>query len=691
MSWRIFDPHPDSRMIKSFLRLSLITFLILAASALLLLTDRERPRGVSGSSNTAVGSSGKVRSVALCQHVSQATLEEGVRGVMAGLAEAGYTDGRTIRVRRYNAEGDAATANAIARAIVGGEAELVITVSTPSLQAVAAANRDAKRPHVFGMVSDPIGAGVGISKDDPKKHPPYMVGLGTMQPVAEGFRMARRIAPRLAKVGVAWNPSETNSEACLKIARKVCKELGIDLLESTVDNSAAVGEAVAALVGRGSEAIWVGGDNTVLSALDAVIGPARAAGVPVFTSIPGSAARGALFDLGADYYRVGKSIGELAGRVLGGESPANMPMRYEVPPELWINQVALKAQTGGWSFPEDVGGEADVVVDQSGPVRRKLRDEPVAHATDARRPSRAWKVGLAAYSESSVLEELLSGYKRGIKESGLVDGRDYTTTYRNAQGDIGTLNALFDELNGDDTDLVVSISTPALQAALRKIDRKPVVFAGVLDPIAAGAGKSDSDHRPDVTGVYLSFPYTAMARTAREVLPRARRVGTLFSPAEVNSVLARQRFEGSLKAEGLELVSLAVNGPTDVSDTALALCRSGIDVVCQISDNLSNATFPAIARACEIARTPLFTFSPSKVKSGAVLGVGSDFAENGREAALVVAEVIRGKDPSRIQFRPSTKIRRSVNLDNARRLGVLVPAEWVKTADEVVSAQPTTR
>ena len=155
--------------------------------------------------------------------------------------------------------------------------------------------------------------------------------------------MARRLAPRLARVGVAWNPSEANSEACTKVARTVCKELGIELLEANVEGSAAVREAVASLVGRGAEAIWVGGDNTVLSSLDAVIGPARAAGVPVFTSIPGCAERGALFDLGADYYRVGESVGRLAGRVLDGESPADMPILYEVPPEFWINRVALKS------------------------------------------------------------------------------------------------------------------------------------------------------------------------------------------------------------------------------------------------------------------------------------------------------------------------------------------------------------
>ena len=333
------------------------------------------PRGGAGPPGSDPGSPETVRSVALFQHVSQATIEEGVRGVLAGLAKAGYQEGRTIRVRRYNAQGDAATSNTIARAIIGGDDELVITLSTPSLQAVAGANRDAKRPHVFGMVSDPVAAGVGISRDDARKHPPYMVGLGTMQPVAETFRMARRLAPRLARVGVAWNPSEANSEAGTKIARTVCKELGIELLEANVDGSAAVREAVAALVGRGAEAVWVGGDNTVLSALDAVIGPARAAGVPVFTSIPGSAARGALFDLGADYHRVGESVGRLAGRVLGGQSPANMPILYEVPPEFWINRLALEARTEGWSFPSEVDAKADVVVEKGGPVRHHPREE----------------------------------------------------------------------------------------------------------------------------------------------------------------------------------------------------------------------------------------------------------------------------------------------------------------------------
>lgn len=666
-------------MIKNLLRLSLGLAMILATSAVLLLTDRPRAR-------TEPGTSQGMRSVALFQHISQPAIEEGARGVLAGLAASGYRDGQTIRLRRFNAEGDAATSNTIARELVGGDYALIVTLSTASLQAVAGANRDAKAAHVFGMVSDPVAAGVGIARDDPRAHPPYMTGLGTMQPVAEAFGMARRLNPKLTRVGVAWNPSEANSEACTRLARATCKELGIELLEANVENSAAVGEAVASVIGRGAEAVWIGGDVTVLAALESVIGPARTAGVPVFSNIPGSAARGTLFDLGADYYQVGGTVGQLASRVLGGESPAGMPILYEVPPEFWINRVALRSFQGAWSVPADLDAKADVVVEAQGPVRRRPRGEPAAVVAKRTAPSRRWTLGLVSSSDSTVVDEAYAGVRAGLKDAGLAEGTDYTFHYRNAQGDIATLNAIYDEFNSDASDLVVSLTTPALQSGLRKLDRKPLVFGLVLDPIAAGAGKSATDHRPGVTGAYLDFPYSEVVRTIREVLPRAQRVGTLFTPGEVNSVVARERFERALRREGLALVSVPVNAATEVSEAALNLCQTRIDVFCQISDSLSNSSFPAISRACEATKTPLFSFASGQVKNGAILTVGSDYIENGREAGRLVAEVIRGKDPSTIPFRAATKTSRSVSLETARRYGVEIPPAWLRKADQIVPA-----
>ncbi len=675
-------------MIKRALRLSLGVTLIIAASAVLLLTDKGGQRVGLGSPASSAAGPQRLFSVALLQHISQPSLEVGANGMIAALAAGGYRDGGNIRLRRFNAEGDAATSNTIARELVGGEYDLILTLSTPSLQAIAGANREAKVPHVFGLVSDPVAAGVGIARDDPMKHPPYMVGLGTMQPVAEAFRMARQLAPKLTRVGVAWNPSEANSEACTKVARSVCRELQIELLEANVDNSASVREAIASVVGRGAEAIWIGGDVTVLASLESVIGPARSAGIPVFTNIPGCGERGSLFDLGADYFQVGGKAGELAVRVLAGESPASLPILYEVPPEFWINPVALAQLKGGWSFPKQIENKADVVVEPKGPVRIHPRAEFAKSTPRSRRPSRLWKIGLISAADATVVDEAHAGLLEGLKEAGLADGRDFKIEYRNAQGDIGTLNSICDEMNGNDTDFVISFTTTALQASLRKIDRKPLLFGLVLDPFAAGAGKSDADHRAGVTGVYLAFPYAEVGRTIREILPKARRVGTLFTPGELNSVLARQRFESELKKQGLSLESTPVNSPSEVSDAALALCQKRIDVFCQLSDGLTNASFPAISRACESTNTPLFAFASGQIKVGAILSVGSDYRDNGRDVGLLAAEVIGGKDPTTTNFRASTKVRRTVNLQNARRYSVAIPDDWIKKADVVIPAGP---
>ena len=98
-------------MIKSLLRLSLGALMILLASAVLLFFDKEGQRRDLGSSDSDSTERQRIFSVALFQHVSHPIMEEGAKGVIAGLAAAGYRDGETIRLRRFNAEGDAATSS----------------------------------------------------------------------------------------------------------------------------------------------------------------------------------------------------------------------------------------------------------------------------------------------------------------------------------------------------------------------------------------------------------------------------------------------------------------------------------------------------------------------------------------------------------------------------------------------------
>ena len=158
--------------------------LIALASGVLLMSDWQQ-RKASG---------GAVKRIAIMQHASQAALDESVDGMIASLAARGFVDGRNISIKRFNAENDLGTANAIARQVTTGEFDLVITSSTFSLQSVASANREGKVTHVFGAVADPYAAGVGITRDS---HPTHLTGRGTRISVERAVAQAREFNPQL--------------------------------------------------------------------------------------------------------------------------------------------------------------------------------------------------------------------------------------------------------------------------------------------------------------------------------------------------------------------------------------------------------------------------------------------------------------------------------------------------------------
>jgi ABC-type uncharacterized transport system substrate-binding protein len=347
-----------------FLRRALPTLLLLGgASALLLATDR-------------AGAGRTLPAVAVLQQVSTVVLDDTVRGMLEGLAEKGFVDGETVTIRRYNAEGDLAQANAIAREIAGGPFDLALTSSTPSLQALATANERGRVLHVFAAVADPFSAGVGLDRADPLVHPRHLVGYGSLVPVDATFGILQRINPGVTKVGVAHNPAESNSRRFMELARASCRARGIQLLEAAVENSSGVIEAVQATVARGAEAIFVPGDTTVASVIDSIVATAAKAGRPVFTVVPGKPDRGTLFDVGFDFREVGLLAGRTAGDLLAGTDPATIPIgetARNIQPRLTVNRVAPGADRSRWRVPDDLLAQARVVVDDRG-----IREQPQA-------------------------------------------------------------------------------------------------------------------------------------------------------------------------------------------------------------------------------------------------------------------------------------------------------------------------
>ena len=660
-------------MVHSLRRLLLGIFLIMAAAAVLLLSDLG-----SRVKTAAISKSGRSMRVALLQHASQAILDQGRAGMITGLKEKGWEQGRNLELKLYNAEGDNAVSQTIAKEMAGGGYDLLMTISTVSLQAVANANKAGGTPHVFALVSDPSVTGVGVSKTNPLDHPAHLAGFGTMQPIPQAFKIALEMNPALKKIGVVWNAAEANSEAQVKLARKVCADLGIELMESTVDNSSGVAEAAGALVARGAEALWMGGDVTVMTAADSLISTAKKGRIPVFTVIPPNVKKGSLFDLGADYPEVGRLAGNLAGEILNGRKPADVPITNVMPEMLAVNLQATKDLQSPWQISDELQKRANLLIDDAGAEQTK----PTAGAPN---PSgKKWKIAIVNYIESGPSEDTLAGMKVAWKRSKLVEGKDYTISYRSAQGDIASLNGIFDAVLTENADIVVPLSTPTLQSALQKIRDRPIVFSVIANPVVAGAGKSYTDHKPNVTGVSVLAPVSEALTMIQKYFPQYKRLGTLFCPAEANSVDLKESFEKLCKEHGITLECVAVNTSSDLSDASLSLVSRPIDAIVQISDNLSSTGFNAITKAARQTQKPLISLNSTTVPLGAPIALGRDYHNCGEVTVEMLERVIRGEDPSKMPFVLPPRLFYSASPANAAAVGMTLPSELLKEVDKVI-------
>jgi putative tryptophan/tyrosine transport system substrate-binding protein len=351
-------------------RLALGIVCILLASALLLVSDLGRRTGTLAASQTT-----GPRRVAVLQYSSTPPLEDGARGFRDALNELGFRNGGRIRLTWYNAEADMAIANAIATEMTNARFDLVATLGTPALQAVANANREGRVPHVFGMVAMPRTAGVGIGDKGPLDHPRHLVGVGIYVQVEQSFRLARRMFPRLRTIGIVWNSAESNSRVYTESARAACRDLGITVVEANVDNSNGVAESAASLVARGAEALWLGGDNTVMTALGSLVLAGQRGRVPVFGTITGIVEKGGLLSSGTNPYEHGREMGRLAAKVLHGIEPATLPVEELFVPYTEINMLALKGLKDSWHMPPDLLRQADTLIDEAG-THAKMRNVP---------------------------------------------------------------------------------------------------------------------------------------------------------------------------------------------------------------------------------------------------------------------------------------------------------------------------
>lgn len=263
--------------------------------------------------------------VGILTMIHHPALDQIQKGVVAGLAEEGYRNGKNIKIEYQNANGDQGNLNTMANKLVNDHAKVIVGITTPACQALANVTKDI--PIVMGGIGDPVGAG-----------------------------LVKKFIPNIKTLGVIYTSSDTSSESQYRTMVKAAHKLHVNLKTYTIANANELNQTSQTMLSK-VDAVIVPSDNTIAGSMGVLVKNADAVNKPVFPSADTMVKDGGVASISLSQYGQGKEAGKMAARILKGEKPGQMAVNnyHHGEPVLNLKQ----ARKLGIKVPADFQREAE--------------------------------------------------------------------------------------------------------------------------------------------------------------------------------------------------------------------------------------------------------------------------------------------------------------------------------------------
>ena len=295
--------------------------------------------------------------VAILQYVDHPGLDAARRGILDEFREQGLTEGKELTLTYRNAQGESTLMQNIVLATRQQRYDLIITLATPISQAIKHRDDSARTPVIYGVITDPVSAGLVASMDRPGDN---NTASSDQWPYLDQMKLAASVFGKGATIGVLFNPGEVNTQYAMRQTRAAAQAVGISLEEKPVYSLNDVTQAIASF-GDKVKAIYVPADNTAMAAAPAIAKLARDRHIALIAGDPGTFDAGAVVGLGVDYYDLGKQTGKTAIQILRGHvSAGSIPVAVVRNPTLMVNEKLARELSV--SIPPEVRARAQRVV-----------------------------------------------------------------------------------------------------------------------------------------------------------------------------------------------------------------------------------------------------------------------------------------------------------------------------------------
>jgi putative ABC transport system substrate-binding protein len=283
----------------------------------------------------------------------------------------------------------------------------------------------------------------------------------------------------------------------------------------------------------------------------------------------------------------------------------------------------------------------------------------------------------------------IEAFRQGLRELGLIEGRNLTIAYRSADGKFDRLPELAAELVRLKVDVIVAVPTVSVVAAKRATQTIPIVFTHVSDPVGSGLVPALARPAGNVTG----FTHVNVGLTPKrleflkEAIPNVGRVVALWHPGglgdRTEEILLKEAETGA-RALRMQLQFLEVRGPSDFDRAFGTAARDGASALVVLPSPLLLSEHRRVVDLVAKTRLPTVYFAREFAEVGGLLSYGVDTAQILRGAASYVDKILKGAKPADLPVEQGAKFELVINLKTAKALGLTIPPSLLARADQII-------
>jgi putative ABC transport system substrate-binding protein len=272
-------------------------------------------------------------------------------------------------------------------------------------------------------------------------------------------------------------------------------------------------------------------------------------------------------------------------------------------------------------------------------------------------------------------------FQLALEELGYEDGRNLRVEIRSAEGDLGRLPALAEDIARQKVDVIAAWLTPAVLAAKRATTEIPIVMIVAGDPVGMGIVANLARPGGNITGIAGLGPEMTgkNIELLRALLPDLNRIAALCNEPDPFSKVFLDHVKRAGSTLRIEVVPIMVATAPQLDNAFRELTHRKIEAIA-VQPSLPLAT---VAKLALHQRIPTVSPTPQFPRVGGLLAY-TPTTDNRRRAAVFVAKILEGAKPGDLPVEQPDKFKLIINLNTAKALGLTVPQSLLARADEVI-------